>query len=65
MMVPGWSEATIGELIGSAGLFVNGDWIETKDQDPDGEVRLIQLADIADGTFSESLASLPHLTDCG
>lgn len=51
MMVPGWSEATIGELIGSAGIFVNGDWIETKDQDPDGEVRLIQLADIGDGTF--------------
>jgi type I restriction enzyme S subunit len=51
VMVPGWSEATIGELIGSAGLFVNGDWIETKDQDPDGEVRLIQLADIGDGIF--------------
>jgi type I restriction enzyme S subunit len=51
VMVPGWSEATIGELIGSAGVFVNGDWIETKDQEPDGEVRLIQLADIGDGTF--------------
>lgn len=40
-----WSEATVGELIRSAGLFVNGNWIETKD--PDGEVRLIQLADTA------------------
>lgn len=51
MMVLGWGEATIGELIGSAGVFVDGDWIETKDQDPNGEVRLIQLADIGDGTF--------------
>lgn len=33
------------------GLFVDGDWIESKDQDPDGEVRLIQLADIGDGAF--------------
>lgn len=51
MMVPGWGEATIGELIGSAGVFVDGDWIGRKDQDPNGEVRLIQLADIGDGTF--------------
>jgi len=29
----------------------DGDWIESKDQDPDGDVRLIQLADIGDGHF--------------
>jgi hypothetical protein len=29
---PGWRDAAIGELIGSAGLFVSRDWIETKDQ---------------------------------
>lgn len=28
------------------GLFCDGDWIEKKDQDPQGSVRLIQLADI-------------------
>lgn len=33
------------------GLFKDGDWIESKDQDPDGEIRLIQLADIGDGVF--------------
>jgi len=33
------------------GLFKDGDWIESKDQDPDGEIRLIQLADIGDGIF--------------
>jgi len=32
-------------------LFTDGDWIESKDQDPDGEIRLIQLADIGDGYF--------------
>jgi type I restriction enzyme S subunit len=32
-------------------LFTDGDWIESKDQDPNGEVRLIQLADIGDGNF--------------
>lgn len=47
-----WIVATIEELIdGKDGLFKDGDWIETKDQDPNGEVRLIQLADIGDGFF--------------
>lgn len=29
----------------------DGDWIESKDQDPTGGVRLIQLADVGDGEF--------------
>lgn len=29
----------------------DGDWVESKDQDPHGEVRLIQLADVGDGRF--------------
>ena len=33
------------------GLFKDGDWIESKDQDPKGGIRLIQLADIGDGFF--------------
>ena len=35
------------------GLFCDGDWIEKKDQDPNGTVRLIQLADIGDGVFKD------------
>jgi type I restriction enzyme S subunit len=35
------------------GLFIDGDWVETKDQDPGGEVRLIQLADVGDGVFRD------------
>jgi type I restriction enzyme S subunit len=46
-----WQIGSIAELAGSGGLVTDGDWVESKDQDPDGEVRLIQLADIGDGVF--------------
>lgn len=52
----GWALAKIGDLIPKEGLFVDGDWVESKDQDPDGDVRLIQLADIGDGTFIDKSA---------
>lgn len=44
----------------SDGLFVDGDWVESKDQDPMGDVRLIQLADIGEGVFRDR--SSRHLT---
>ena len=47
----GWSLATIECLVGEEGVFVDGDWVESKDQDPTGDVRLIQLADIGDGEY--------------
>jgi type I restriction enzyme S subunit len=47
----GWAQATISDLIGKSGIFIDGDWVESKDQDPQGDIRLIQLADIGDGTF--------------
>jgi type I restriction enzyme S subunit len=47
----GWSLATITELVGDEGVFVDGDWVESKDQDPNGDVRLIQLADVGDGEY--------------
>lgn len=46
-----WAKATISEMISTNGVFVDGDWIESKDQDPNGDIRLIQLADIGDGDF--------------
>jgi len=49
----GWSGATLPELIGQHGLLSDGDWVESKDQNPKGEVRLTQLADIGDGTFRD------------
>jgi type I restriction enzyme S subunit len=36
---------------GEGAMIADGDWIESKDQDPEGDVRLIQLADIGDGVF--------------
>jgi type I restriction enzyme S subunit len=47
----GWATATLNELLGADGLFSDGDWVESKDQDPDGTNRLLQLADIGDGLF--------------
>jgi type I restriction enzyme S subunit len=47
----GWDWALIDELISRNGIFCDGDWVESKDQNPDGEIRLIQLADIGDGKF--------------
>jgi type I restriction enzyme, S subunit len=48
---PGWMSATIADLIASDGIFSDGDWVESKDQDPAGAIRLLQLADIGDGVF--------------
>ncbi|CAH1607205.1 putative Type I site-specific deoxyribonuclease [Vibrio jasicida] len=46
----GWVLTTIPSLI-SSGVFTDGDWVESKDQNPQGSVRLLQLADIGDGFF--------------
>ncbi|MDJ0843533.1 restriction endonuclease subunit S [Crocosphaera sp.] len=47
----GWKLISLNEVIGNTGLFIDGDWIESKDQDPNGEIRLLQLADIGIGEF--------------
>jgi len=47
----GWALANVEELAGPKGLVSDGDWVETKDQDPTGGVRLTQLADVGDGDF--------------
>ncbi len=46
-----WPKVKLGEVLENADLFTDGDWVESKDQDPNGEVRLIQLADIGDGVY--------------
>ena len=52
MNVPdGWTKTSLGELASSNAVFCDGDWVESKDQDPEGDVRLIQLADIGDGLY--------------
>lgn len=49
----GWARATVADLIGSGGTFCDGDWVESKDQDRDGDVRLTQLADIGEGVWRD------------
>ncbi len=46
-----WVELTLNDIISPEGIFCDGDWVESKDQDINGKVRLIQLADIGDGIF--------------
>ena len=41
------------DSIAAGGLFVDGDWVESKDQDPAGTVRLTQLADVGIGEFRD------------
>jgi type I restriction enzyme S subunit len=48
-----WEFKQFANAIGVDALFCDGDWIESKDQDPNGEVRLVQLADIIDGEFKQ------------
>ncbi|MEU7037000.1 restriction endonuclease subunit S [Streptomyces sp. NPDC046237] len=50
---PGWDLAPLADLVSIDGVLSDGDWVESKDQDPDGEVRLVQLADVGDGFFRD------------
>lgn len=51
LLPKGWVLAPIAQLISIDGLISDGDWVESKDQDINGSVRLIQLADVGDGYF--------------
>jgi type I restriction enzyme S subunit len=35
------------------GLFIDGDWVESKDQDPNGTIRLTQLADVGETVWRD------------
>lgn len=52
----GWATAVLPDLIAPDGVLTDGDWVESKDQDPDGDVRLTQLADVGDGVFRDRSA---------
>ena len=54
-----WTVDPLSKLL-QPSLFIDGDWVESKDQSLDGDVRLIQLADIGDGYFIDK--SDRHLT---
>ena len=46
-----WTPTSLADALSTAKVFVDGDWVESKDQDPEGDVRLIQLADVGDGCY--------------
>ncbi len=46
-----WSVSLVGEIAkGEKGL-VDGDWVESKDMDEDGDIQLVQLGHIGEGQF--------------
>ena len=45
-----WEYESINSIV-QGGMIADGDWVESKDQDPNGQVRLTQLADVGDGEF--------------
>lgn len=49
----GWAWVTVRTAVGDGGLISDGDWVETKDQDPNGAIRLLQLSDIGRGVFRD------------
>ena len=56
----GWPHPSLLTLLETAEVFVDGDWVESKDQDPDGDVRLIQLADVGDGIYLDKSSRLSY-----
>jgi type I restriction enzyme S subunit len=48
-MREGWEEKTLGEV---CDVFADGDWIESKDQSPDG-IRLVQTGNVGEGVFKD------------
>lgn len=51
-----WPKTTVDSILADAPVFTDGDWVESEDQDPCGDVRLIQLADVGDGTYVDKSA---------
>ncbi len=51
-----WPTVRLLDALQSATVFVDGDWVESKDQDPAGDVRLVQLADVGDGEYLDKSA---------
>ncbi|MEA5465283.1 restriction endonuclease subunit S [Leptothoe sp. PORK10 BA2] len=47
---------SLSEALADAEVFTDGDWVESKDQDPSGDVRLTQLADVGDGNWIDKSA---------
>ena len=47
----GWAWVRLGSA--TVWPLTDGDWVESKDQDPQGDVRLVQLADVGEGFYRD------------
>ncbi|MCS4133527.1 restriction endonuclease subunit S [Salinibacter ruber] len=46
-----WSVSLVGEIANGEKGLVDGDWVESKDMDEDGNIQLVQLGHIGEGQF--------------
>lgn len=46
-----WVNCSLKDAVGERGIVTDGDWIIAENMDPNGDVRLLQLADIGVGEF--------------
>ena len=56
---PGWVDTGLGEL---CEVFDDGDWVESKDQSPDG-VRLIQTGNVGEGVFKDRADKARYISE--
>jgi len=50
-MTSPWPTVPLAAVAGKTGFITDGDWVVSENMDPNGDIRLLQLADIGIGTF--------------
>src|SRR5579859_1710478 len=58
-MKNGWQSKQLGDL---CDLFADGDWVESKDQSPDG-IRLIQTGNVGEGVFKDRAEKARYISE--
>ena len=58
-MKKGWRTKTLGEL---CDVFADGNWVESKDQSPDG-IRLIQTGNVGEGVFKDRVEKARYISE--
>ena len=58
-MKQGWETKTLGEL---CEVFADGDWVESKDQSPEG-IRLIQTGNVGEGFFKDRAEKARYISE--
>lgn len=58
-MKKGWQTKTLGEV---CEVFADGDWVESKDQSPEG-IRLIQTGNVGEGVFKDRVEKARYISE--